>query len=77
MGSAFARRLLEAAHELALDAANGAGVPLPVTATVQQLLQSCMSGMADIDFMSLLPRLRREAAWTRLRWAGRKQGFPA
>jgi 3-hydroxyisobutyrate dehydrogenase-like beta-hydroxyacid dehydrogenase len=48
--------------ELVLDAAKGSGVPLPVTATVQQLLQACMStGMGDADFMALLPRLRREA----------------
>jgi 3-hydroxyisobutyrate dehydrogenase-like beta-hydroxyacid dehydrogenase len=58
----FSTTLMYKDLELVLNAANGAGVPLPVTATVQQLLQSCMStGMADIDFMSLLPRLRREA----------------
>jgi 3-hydroxyisobutyrate dehydrogenase-like beta-hydroxyacid dehydrogenase len=47
---------------LALACANGTGVPLPVTALVQQLLQGCVaSGMGDIDFTALLPRLRREA----------------
>jgi 3-hydroxyisobutyrate dehydrogenase-like beta-hydroxyacid dehydrogenase len=47
---------------LALDAGNEAGVPLPVTAAVQQLVQACLSsGMAEADLMSLLPRLRREA----------------
>ena len=47
---------------LALEAAHEAGVPLPVTAAVQQLVQACVSsGMAEADLMSLLPRLRREA----------------
>jgi 3-hydroxyisobutyrate dehydrogenase len=50
---------------LALQCANDTRVPLPVTALVQQLLQGCISqGMGDIDFMSLLPRLRREAGLT-------------
>jgi 3-hydroxyisobutyrate dehydrogenase-like beta-hydroxyacid dehydrogenase len=47
---------------LALENANSVGVPLPVGALVQQLVQGCIAqGMGDIDFMSLLPRLRREA----------------
>jgi 3-hydroxyisobutyrate dehydrogenase-like beta-hydroxyacid dehydrogenase len=47
---------------LALDAGREAGVPLPVTAVVQQLVQACVSsGMAEQDLMSLLPRLRRDA----------------
>ena len=47
---------------LALDAGHEAGVPLPVTAAVQQLFEGCLSsGMAEADLMSLLPRLRREA----------------
>jgi 3-hydroxyisobutyrate dehydrogenase-like beta-hydroxyacid dehydrogenase len=47
---------------LALDAGREAGVPLPVTAAVQQLVQACVSsGMAEADLMSLLPRLEREA----------------
>jgi 3-hydroxyisobutyrate dehydrogenase-like beta-hydroxyacid dehydrogenase len=47
---------------LLLDCANAAGVPLPVSALVQQLVQGCIStGMADDDFMALVPRLRREA----------------
>lgn len=47
---------------LALEAANSEGVPLPVAASVQQLLQACISlGMADLDFTALLPRLQREA----------------
>ena len=47
---------------LALEAGHEAGVPLPVTAAVQQLVQGCISsGMAEADLMSLLPRLQREA----------------
>lgn len=47
---------------LALDAAEGVGVPLPVTTVVQQLVRACLSsGMADLDLMVLLPRLQREA----------------
>jgi 3-hydroxyisobutyrate dehydrogenase len=47
---------------LALEAAHDVGVPLPVTAAVQQLVQACVSsGMADADLMALLPRLQREA----------------
>lgn len=47
---------------LLVDCANTAGVPLPVSALVQQLMLGCISsGMADLDFMALLPRLRREA----------------
>jgi len=47
---------------LALATANASGVPLPVTALVQQLVQGCIGeGMGDDDMMVLLPRLRREA----------------
>ena len=47
---------------LVLDCANGAGVPLPVTACIQQLVRACMSsGMADLDLMALVPHLEREA----------------
>jgi 3-hydroxyisobutyrate dehydrogenase-like beta-hydroxyacid dehydrogenase len=47
---------------LAIAAGKSGGVPLPVTALVQQLTQACIaSGMADIDLMALVPRLRREA----------------
>jgi 3-hydroxyisobutyrate dehydrogenase len=47
---------------LALDAGDDAGVPLPVTAVVQQLVRACMSsGMADLDLMVLVPRLQRES----------------
>jgi len=47
---------------LALECANGAGVPLPVAACIQQLVRGCMSsGMADLDLMALVLRLEREA----------------
>ena len=47
---------------LVLECANDAGVPLPVSALIQQLVQGCIStGMADDDFIALVPRLRREA----------------
>jgi 3-hydroxyisobutyrate dehydrogenase-like beta-hydroxyacid dehydrogenase len=47
---------------LALDTGNSAGVPLPVTALVQQFLRACMSmGMADLDFIALVPSLRGAA----------------
>ena len=60
--STFTTRLMRKDLDMALDAGAAEGVPLPVTATVQQLLQACIStGMGDIDFMALLPRLQREA----------------
>jgi 3-hydroxyisobutyrate dehydrogenase-like beta-hydroxyacid dehydrogenase len=47
---------------LALECANGTGVPLPVTGLVRQLIQGAAAqGWGDDDFMALLPRLRREA----------------
>lgn len=48
--------------ELALSAGRGVGVPLTITAVVQQFIQSCIStGYREADFMALVPRLRREA----------------
>jgi 3-hydroxyisobutyrate dehydrogenase-like beta-hydroxyacid dehydrogenase len=47
---------------MALAAAHEARAPLPVTATIQQLLEGCIgSGWGELDLMALLPRLRREA----------------
>ena len=47
---------------MALAAAHDAGAPLPVTATIQQLVEGCIgSGWGELDLMALLPRLRREA----------------
>ena len=47
---------------MALAAAHEANAPMPVTATIQQLMEGCIgSGWGDLDLMTLLPRLRREA----------------
>lgn len=47
---------------MALAAAHDASAPLPVTATIQQLVEGCIgSGWGELDLMALLPRLRREA----------------
>jgi 3-hydroxyisobutyrate dehydrogenase-like beta-hydroxyacid dehydrogenase len=47
---------------MTLAAANEAHAPLPVTAAIQQLVEGCVgSGWGDLDLMTLLPRLRREA----------------
>jgi 3-hydroxyisobutyrate dehydrogenase-like beta-hydroxyacid dehydrogenase len=47
---------------LALGVGEDVGVPLPVTAIVQQFLRGCISsGMSELDFITLVPRLRREA----------------
>lgn len=60
--STFSTRLMRKDLDLILESAAGGGVPLPVTATVQQLLQACVStGLGELDFMSLLIRLKREA----------------
>jgi 3-hydroxyisobutyrate dehydrogenase-like beta-hydroxyacid dehydrogenase len=60
--STFSTRLMRKDLDLILEAAAAGGVPLPVTANVQQLLQACVStGLGDLDFMSLLIRLKREA----------------
>ena len=60
--STFSSSLLFKDLALALEAGHQVAAPLPVTALTQQLVQGCMAmGMADDDFMALLPRLRREA----------------
>jgi len=47
---------------MALAAAHEAHAPLPVTATIQQLVEGCIgSGWGELDLMTRLPRLRREA----------------
>lgn len=47
---------------LILAAAHEGTVPLPVAATIQQLIEGCIgSGMGELDLMALLPRLEREA----------------
>jgi len=60
--STFTARLMRKDLDLALGAGAAAGVPLPVTAAVGQLLQACIStGLGELDFMALLIRLQREA----------------
>lgn len=60
--STFSTRLMRKDLDLILDAAAAGGVPLPLAANVQQLLQACIStGLGDLDFMALLIRLKREA----------------
>jgi len=58
----FTVALMDKDLALALDIADAAGVPLPVTALVQQLYQACISsGLGELDLTALVPRLRREA----------------
>lgn len=64
--STFTATLMRKDLGLALDAGRDAGVPLTLTAATQQLVQGCVSqGMGELDFMALLPRLRREAGLDR------------
>jgi 3-hydroxyisobutyrate dehydrogenase-like beta-hydroxyacid dehydrogenase len=50
---------------MALAAAGDVGVPLPVTARVDELVQECIAaGMGQTDLMGLLPRLQRAAGQT-------------
>ncbi len=60
--STFTARLLHKDLGLALAAGHEASVPLPVTALVQQLVESCLAlGMGDLDLAVLVPRLERDA----------------
>jgi 3-hydroxyisobutyrate dehydrogenase-like beta-hydroxyacid dehydrogenase len=60
--STFSSSLMFKDLALALEAGHEVATPLPVTALTGQLVQGCIAmGMADDDFMALLPRLRREA----------------
>jgi 3-hydroxyisobutyrate dehydrogenase-like beta-hydroxyacid dehydrogenase len=60
--STFTTRLLYKDLALALQAAHERELPLPLTASTQQLVEGCIaSGMGDLDMTALLPRLRREA----------------
>jgi 3-hydroxyisobutyrate dehydrogenase-like beta-hydroxyacid dehydrogenase len=60
--STFSAKLMDKDLRLVVECANGAGVPVPVTAIVQQLIQGCIgSGMGELDFSVLVPRLQREA----------------
>jgi 3-hydroxyisobutyrate dehydrogenase-like beta-hydroxyacid dehydrogenase len=60
--STFSTRLMRKDLDLILESAAAGGAPLPLTANVQQLLQACVStGLGELDFTSLLIRLKREA----------------
>ena len=51
--------------QMALEAAERVGVPLPVTLRVDELVQACIAaGMAGTDLMGLLPHLQRDAGVT-------------
>jgi 3-hydroxyisobutyrate dehydrogenase-like beta-hydroxyacid dehydrogenase len=67
--STFSARLMHKDLRLVAGSADDAGVPLPVTALVQQLVQACIdAGMGELDFSVLVPRLEREA--------GRREALP-
>ena len=58
----FTSSMMHKDLDLAIDAGDAVGVPLPVTATVRGLLEECIAtGMGDADLMVLLPRLARAA----------------
>src|SRR4051812_9936095 len=47
---------------MALAAAHEAHAPLPVTATIREFVEGCIgAGWGELDLMTLLPRLQREA----------------
>lgn len=61
--STFTASLLYKDLALALEAAHDVSVPLMLTATTQQLVESCIAGgMGDMDLSVLVERLRRETA---------------
>ena len=63
--STFTARLLHKDLGLALAAGHDCGVPLAVTALVQQQVEACIAqGMGDLDLAVLVPRLEREAGRT-------------
>lgn len=61
--STFTAELMRKDLDMALTAGHDAGVPLPVTALVQQLMESAIAqGMGELDVAVLVPRLERESA---------------
>ncbi len=63
--STFSASLLAKDLDLVLDCAGSAGVPLPATAVIRQVVQSCVSaGMGDLDLSALVPLARRDAGLT-------------
>jgi 3-hydroxyisobutyrate dehydrogenase-like beta-hydroxyacid dehydrogenase len=58
----FATELLRKGFDLGLDAARSLEVPMPVAATVHQLIQSAIGiGLRDEDFLSLYGQQARGA----------------
>ena len=56
--STFSAAMMHKDLRLVVECAGAAGVPVPVTAIVQQLVQACIgSGMGELDFSVLVPRL--------------------
>jgi len=61
----FTTRLMEKDIELVLDAADAAGVRLPLAVEIESLVRSTIdAGYGDDDFMALYPHLRSLAART-------------
>ncbi|WP_028063899.1 NAD(P)-dependent oxidoreductase [Solirubrobacter soli] len=58
----FAARLMHKDLGLVLDCADAAGVPVPIAATVQQLLRACIgAGLGELDFAVLVAKLQQDA----------------
>jgi 3-hydroxyisobutyrate dehydrogenase-like beta-hydroxyacid dehydrogenase len=58
----FSARGMRKDLRLVVDCAEGAGVPVPVAATVRERLEACVdAGMGEFDFAVLVPLLAREA----------------
>ena len=58
----FTARLLAKDLGLALDCGRAVGVPLPITAATEELVQDAIArGLGEDDLMVLLPRLRQAA----------------
>jgi 3-hydroxyisobutyrate dehydrogenase-like beta-hydroxyacid dehydrogenase len=60
--SSFSAKLMHKDLRLVIECANGADVPVPVAALIQQLMQGCIgAGMGELDFSVLVRRLQHEA----------------
>jgi 3-hydroxyisobutyrate dehydrogenase-like beta-hydroxyacid dehydrogenase len=60
--STFTSRLMQKDLRLIRACAEEVGLPVPLTALVERLVQDCIDqGMGDLDIIALLPRLQHEA----------------
>lgn len=60
--STFSAQLMDKDLRLVEECAGSAGVPVPVAATVHRLIEECVvTGMGELDFAVLVPRLAHEA----------------